>query len=195
MHLGILLRIRAPRLLRQGRAANQPQQTRRSKPAAAPAPAAPPADPLAAENARLDARINNSAGAANAHGVRTPCRGPRSIDAGQGSWSFTGLMENSFSRGREEQMTGLLEFNARAALCRQLAVVEPDNKNLWLAEAERWSRQKPGVALEARGAEPAGTWCWEVMPKRKQRSSMRQKCNSGCGASPNRRTGIRSKSS
>ena len=60
-------------------------------------------------------------------------------------------------------MTGLLEFNARAALCRQLAEVEPDSKNLWLAEAERWSRQKPG-------AEPAGTWCWEVTPKRKHRA-------------------------
>ncbi len=67
-------------------------------------------------------------------------------------------------------MTGLLEFNARAALCRQLAEVEPDSKNLWLAEAERWSRQKPGVALDAPGAEPAGTWCWEVMPKRKHRA-------------------------
>ena len=65
-------------------------------------------------------------------------------------------------------MTGLLEFNARAALCRQLAKVEPDRKNLWLAEAERWSRQKPGV--EAFGAEPAGTWCWEVTPKRKHRA-------------------------
>jgi hypothetical protein len=31
----------------------------RSKPAPAPAPVAPPADPLAAENARLDAKINN----------------------------------------------------------------------------------------------------------------------------------------
>jgi hypothetical protein len=60
-------------------------------------------------------------------------------------------------------MTGLLEFNARAALCRQLAEVEPDSKNLWLAEAERWSRQKPC-------AEPAGTWCWEVTPKRKHRA-------------------------
>ena len=66
-------------------------------------------------------------------------------------------------------MTGLLEFNARAALCRQLAKVEPDSKNLWLAEAERWSRQKPGVA-RAFGAEPAGTWCWEVTPKRKHRA-------------------------
>lgn len=67
-------------------------------------------------------------------------------------------------------MTGLLEFNARAALCRQLAKVEPDSKNLWLAEAERWSRQKPGVAVEAPRAEPAGTWCWQVMPKRKHRA-------------------------
>jgi hypothetical protein len=31
----------------------------RSKPAAASPPSAPPADPLAAENARLDAKINN----------------------------------------------------------------------------------------------------------------------------------------
>ena len=37
-------------------------------------------------------------------------------------------------------MTGLLEFSARAALCRQLARREPDSKVLWLAEAERWSR-------------------------------------------------------
>jgi hypothetical protein len=66
-------------------------------------------------------------------------------------------------------MTGLLEFNARAALCRQLAVVEPDSKNLWLAEAEKWSRQKPGVALEAPGAEP-GTWCWKVLPTGKHRA-------------------------
>jgi hypothetical protein len=68
-------------------------------------------------------------------------------------------------------MTGFLEYNARAALCRQLAKVEPDSKNLWLAEAERWSRQKFGVALEAPRAKPAGTWCWEVMPKRKHRAA------------------------
>jgi hypothetical protein len=37
-------------------------------------------------------------------------------------------------------MTGRLEFSARAALCRQLAGREPNSKNLWLAEAERWSR-------------------------------------------------------
>jgi hypothetical protein len=37
-------------------------------------------------------------------------------------------------------MTNLLEFSARAALCRQLARREPKSKILWLAEAERWSR-------------------------------------------------------
>jgi hypothetical protein len=69
-------------------------------------------------------------------------------------------------------MTNLLESNARAALCRQLAELEPDSKNLWLAEADRWSRltQKPGVAIAARHSHPAGTWCWEVMPKYKHRA-------------------------
>ena len=37
-------------------------------------------------------------------------------------------------------MTSFSEFSARATLCRQLAECEPDSKNLWLAEAERWSR-------------------------------------------------------
>ena len=64
-------------------------------------------------------------------------------------------------------MTGLLEFNARAELCRQLAEIEQDSRNLWLAEAERWSRQKPGVADEA--LEPDRTHCWEIMPKFKHR--------------------------
>ena len=36
-------------------------------------------------------------------------------------------------------MTGFSEFSARAALCRQLAELEPDSENLWLAEAKRWS--------------------------------------------------------
>jgi hypothetical protein len=69
-------------------------------------------------------------------------------------------------------MTNLQEFNARAALCRQLARLEPDSKNIWLAEADRWSHltQEPGAATATRRAEPAGTWCWEVMPKRKHRA-------------------------
>jgi hypothetical protein len=67
-------------------------------------------------------------------------------------------------------MTGLLEFNARAALCRQLAEVEPDSKKFWLAEAESWLRQKPGAAAEAPRTEPAGTWCREVIPKHKHRA-------------------------
>ncbi len=37
-------------------------------------------------------------------------------------------------------MTSLLEFNARAALCRRFARQEPGSRHIWLAEAERWSR-------------------------------------------------------
>ena len=37
-------------------------------------------------------------------------------------------------------MTSLLEFNARAALCRHFAMLEPDSRYLWLAEAARWAR-------------------------------------------------------
>jgi hypothetical protein len=75
-------------------------------------------------------------------------------------------IKNSYLGG-EVKMTGLLEFNARAALCRQLAKLEPDSKDIWLAEAERWSRltQKPGAV--AHHGEPADTWCWEVIPKRR----------------------------
>ncbi len=62
-------------------------------------------------------------------------------------------------------MTSFLEFNARAALCRQLARLEPDSKSLWLAEAERWSRLNPDTA--PRHGEPAATWCWNVISKRR----------------------------
>ena len=37
-------------------------------------------------------------------------------------------------------MTGQLELNSRAELCRQLAEREPANRILWMAEAENWSR-------------------------------------------------------
>ena len=37
-------------------------------------------------------------------------------------------------------MTGQLEFDLRAALCRELARREPANRTLWMAEAENWSR-------------------------------------------------------
>jgi hypothetical protein len=37
-------------------------------------------------------------------------------------------------------MTSQLELNSRAALCRQFANQEPANRDLWLAEAENWSR-------------------------------------------------------
>ncbi len=37
-------------------------------------------------------------------------------------------------------MTDQSEFNLRAMLCRQLAGREPENRVLWMAEAENWSR-------------------------------------------------------
>lgn len=37
-------------------------------------------------------------------------------------------------------MTGHIELNSRAALCRRLARREPNSKVYWLAEAESWSR-------------------------------------------------------
>jgi hypothetical protein len=37
-------------------------------------------------------------------------------------------------------MKNVVEFRAKAKLCRQLAVCEPKNRTYWLAEAERWSR-------------------------------------------------------
>ena len=45
-------------------------------------------------------------------------------------------------------MTGQLELNSRAELCRQLAKREPANRVLWMAEAENWSR----LSKEERGA-------------------------------------------
>ena len=37
-------------------------------------------------------------------------------------------------------MIDQMEFDLRAALCRQLAQREPANRALWMAEAENWSR-------------------------------------------------------
>ena len=48
-------------------------------------------------------------------------------------------------------MTGQLEFDLRATLCRQLAEREPANRAFWMAEAENWSRlskEKCGAAEE-----------------------------------------------
>jgi hypothetical protein len=65
-------------------------------------------------------------------------------------------------------MTSILELSARAALCRQLARREPDSENLWLAEAERWSRLAPESRARAMAGQrqPAGTWCWHI-PRRR----------------------------
>jgi hypothetical protein len=62
-------------------------------------------------------------------------------------------------------MTNRLEFSARAALCRQLAGREPDSKDLWLAEAERWSHLTPEPAAAV--ATPAETWCCKFIQKRR----------------------------
>ncbi len=53
---------------------------------------------------------------------------------------LTGLDGTVVLSGREASMAGHLEFSARAALCRQLAMREPNSEILWLAEAEKWSR-------------------------------------------------------
>jgi hypothetical protein len=37
-------------------------------------------------------------------------------------------------------MSRRAEFISRAALCRQLATLEPANRVIWMAEAEYWSR-------------------------------------------------------
>jgi hypothetical protein len=67
-------------------------------------------------------------------------------------------------------MTSLVEFNARAALCRQFAKLEPGSKELWLAEAERWSRLKrePGVEGVPSDDGPAEIWCWKAIRKRRR---------------------------
>ncbi len=38
------------------------------------------------------------------------------------------------------KMTTQLELRSRAALCKQLAKREPENRVFWMAEAENWSR-------------------------------------------------------
>ena len=58
-------------------------------------------------------------------------------------------------------MISLLEFNARAELCRKFAKLEPHASCIWLAEAKRWSRltHEPAVINEherSRGPSTAG---------------------------------------
>ena len=48
-------------------------------------------------------------------------------------------------------MASQLELSARAALCRQLAKREPENRAFWMAEAENWSR----LSNESFRGEPA----------------------------------------
>ncbi len=54
-------------------------------------------------------------------------------------------------------MAGQSEFDLRAMLCRQLARREPENRVLWMAEAENWSRlskeERRGGAEEKIGSD------------------------------------------
>lgn len=55
-------------------------------------------------------------------------------------------------------MTDRVEFASRAALCRQLALLEPANRVIWTAEAEYWSRLSDGVDQRETGTPvPLGT--------------------------------------
>ena len=55
-------------------------------------------------------------------------------------------------------MTARVEFASRAALCRQLAILEPANRAIWTAEAEYWSRLSDGVDHRETGTPvPLGT--------------------------------------
>ena len=56
-------------------------------------------------------------------------------------------------------MTRLIEYNARAAMCRRLAKLEPVSRDIWLAEAERWTRlaqARMGVQASEDGAGAPG---------------------------------------
>jgi hypothetical protein len=51
-------------------------------------------------------------------------------------------------------MKNVVELRARAALCRQLAVREPTNRSIWLAEAGRWSHLAQVDQFETADEEP-----------------------------------------
>jgi hypothetical protein len=56
------------------------------------------------------------------------------------------------------------DFDARAAMCRRFAKVEPGNRCVWLAEAERWSvlartRLKPPVGDNHRNESRSSEGC------------------------------------
>jgi hypothetical protein len=57
-------------------------------------------------------------------------------------------------------MTSQLEFNSRAALCREFARREPGCRALWMAEAESWSRreQEPGDTVATGRDQPVGSY-------------------------------------
>lgn len=66
-------------------------------------------------------------------------------------------------------MTSQLEFESRAALCRQLAKQEPTNRAFWMAEAESWARlstrKLPGEENERVGSVALVSW-WSRLTSR-----------------------------
>ena len=59
-------------------------------------------------------------------------------------------------------MTSQLELSSRTALCRKLAVSEPNSRAFWIAEAEAWSRlaEVPGDTAATRRDQPIGFFHW-----------------------------------
>ena len=76
----------------------------------------------------------------------------RGDSRGQGACRKLAKKRNQPS-GRGASRLDQLECNLRATLCRQLAQREPENRTLWIAEAENWSRlskeRNRGAAEEA----------------------------------------------
>ena len=64
---------------------------------------------------------------------------------------------------------GTLESSARAHLCRRLAEFEPHNRDLWLAEADRWSR----LAQTEQQAEPPEPDLQGARPLNKRADALR----------------------
>jgi hypothetical protein len=66
-------------------------------------------------------------------------------------------------------MASQLELHSRAALCRQLAKREPENRVLWMAEAESWTR----LSNRNRHGEPEQE---PVTASRRENGCVRQDC-------------------
>src|SRR5260370_20589047 len=90
-------------------------------------------------------------------------------------------------------MRSHFELSSRAALCRRLAKREPNNRALWMAEAESWSRlsQEPSHILVPRRGESTRSYHWRGFPnsnllflRGKRRHSQSPKREKGIGKDP-----------